>query len=238
MERIVLVKNNKGGVGKSWLALQLAAYQAYRGNIVLILTSDSQNNIFNFAGYKKPEKSKMKGLEDAIRGENPIWYQLKENLFFLPLKGSHLKSTDKENFKKYIAMIKKEFNFDYIVIDGSPVMYLDNEFMEVADDIIIPTFLDAITTDSVLSILKNVDFNKVRAIIPNRAGRTKLEKLYYENLKNNLKGSGILLTIPIAQSSMIGKLIEKGKTVFESKSKHLDFMKSTFRDIWDVIEDE
>ncbi|MDK4486299.1 ParA family protein [Fusobacterium necrophorum] len=238
MERIVLVKNNKGGVGKSWLALQLAAYQAYRGNMVLILTSDSQNNIFNFAGYKKPQKSKMKGLEDAIRGENPIWYQLKENLFFLPLKGSHLKSIDKENFKKYIAMIRKEFNFDYIVIDGSPVMYLDNEFMEVADDIIIPTFLDAITTDSVLSMLKNVDFNKVRAIIPNRAGRTKLEKLYYENLKNNLKGSGILLTIPIAQSSYIARLIEKGKTVFESKSKHLDFMKSTFRDIWDVIEDE
>lgn len=80
-------------------------------------------------------------------------------------------------------MIRKEFNFDYIVIDGSPVMYLDNEFMEVADDIIIPTFLDAITTDSVLSMLKNVDFNKVRAIIPNRAGRTKLERLYYENLK-------------------------------------------------------
>ena len=234
MERIVLVKNNKGGVGKSWLALQLAAYQAYSGNLVLILTSDSQNNIFNFAGYKKPQKSKMKGLEDAIRGENPIWYQLKENLFFLPLKGSHLKSTDKENFKKYIAMIRKEFNFDYIVIDGSPVMYLDNEFMEVADDIIIPTFLDSITTDSVLSMLKNVDFNKVRAIIPNRAGRTKLERLYYENLK----GSGILLTIPIAQSSVIGKLIEKGKTVFESKSKHLDFMKSIFRDVWDVIEDE
>ncbi|KYM45705.1 ParA family protein [Fusobacterium necrophorum] len=238
MERIVLVKNNKGGVGKSWLALQLAAYQAYRGNLVLILTSDSQNNIFNFAGHKKPEKSKMKGLENAIRGENPVFYELKENLYFLPLKGSHLKSTDKENFKKYITVLKQEFNWGYIVIDGSPVMYLDNEFMEVADDIIIPTFLDSITTDSVLSMLKNVDFNKVRAIIPNRAGRTKLEKLYYENLKNNLKGSGILLTIPIAQSSVIGRLIEKGKTVFESKSKHLDFMKSIFRDVWDVIEDE
>lgn len=59
MERIVLVKNNKGGVGKSWLALQLAAYQAYRGNIVLILTSDSQNNIFNFAGYKRAIRRKI-----------------------------------------------------------------------------------------------------------------------------------------------------------------------------------
>ena len=50
---VVLVKNNKGGVGKSWIALQLAAYKALRKNEkVLILTSDSQNNILNYSGTK------------------------------------------------------------------------------------------------------------------------------------------------------------------------------------------
>ena len=42
----------------------------------------------------------------------------------------------------------------YIVIDGSPVMGLDNLFIEISDHIVIPTFLDSITTHSVLSMLK------------------------------------------------------------------------------------
>ena len=66
------------------------------------------------------------------------------------------------------------------MIDGSPVMGLDNLFIEISDHIVIPTFLDSITTHSVLSMLKKVDLNKVKAVVPNRTGRTKLEKEYYD----------------------------------------------------------
>ena len=55
---VVLVKNNKGGVGKSWIALQLAAYKAFQNEKVLILNSDSQNNSLNYSGIKIKDTNK------------------------------------------------------------------------------------------------------------------------------------------------------------------------------------
>ena len=55
---VVLVKNNKGGVGKSWIALQLAAYKAFQNEKVLLLTSDSQNNVLNYSGIKIEDTNK------------------------------------------------------------------------------------------------------------------------------------------------------------------------------------
>ena len=43
---IILVKNNKGGVGKTYITLQLAAHKALiKNKKTLILTSDSQNDV-------------------------------------------------------------------------------------------------------------------------------------------------------------------------------------------------
>ena len=169
---IILVKNNKGGVGKTYITLQLAAYKAFiKNKKTLILTSDSQNDILKFAGIKVDDTSKA-GLEDFIEGKNYKIKKLRDNLYFLHLQGYKIKNSFNESFKKAINILKEEF--DYIVIDGSPVMGLDNLFIEIAEHIVIPTFLDSITTHSVLSMLKKVDLNKVKAIVPNRIGRTKL----------------------------------------------------------------
>ena len=66
---VVLVKNNKGGVGKTWIALQLAGYKALIENKkTLILTSDSQNNILNYSGIKIQDVNK-KGLEDMLENK-------------------------------------------------------------------------------------------------------------------------------------------------------------------------
>ena len=137
---IILVKNNKGGVGKTYITLQLAAYKAFiKDKKTLILTSDSQNDILKFAGVKVDDTSKF-GLEDFIEGKSYKIKKLRENLFFLHLQGYKIKNSFNESFKKAINILKEEF--DYIVIDGSPVMGLDNLFIEIADHIVIPTFLD------------------------------------------------------------------------------------------------
>ncbi len=232
---VVLVKNNKGGVGKSWIALQLAAYKAFQNEKVLILTSDSQNNILNYSGIKIKDTNK-KGLEDLLEGKNYELTKLRPNLFFLHLQDYKVKGNLDEKFKKQINNLKKEFK--HIVIDGSPVMNLDNVFVDVAEHIIVPTFLDSVTTNSILNLLKKTDISKIRAVIPNRVGRTKIEKDFYTFLKNKLSRSGVFLSIPINQSSIILKLIENGTLLWERRSQKLDEIKNVFVKVWREIEDE
>ncbi|MDO4690447.1 MAG: ParA family protein [Fusobacterium sp.] len=231
---IILIKNNKGGVGKSWLSLQLAGYQAYKNKKVLILTSDSQNNILNFAGIKAD--TSKKGLEDLLEGKAYNLTTLRPNLMFLHLQGYKLKRDYEEKLKT--AIKKWEREFDYIVIDGSPVLGLDNVFIEIAEHIIVPTFLDRVTTNAILQMLKTVDISKIRAVIPNRVGRTKLEKEEYNLLDERLKKMSKLLTMPISQSGNITKLIDKGSLVWDSKSTKLDFIKGVFEEVWREIENE
>ena len=233
---IILVKNNKGGVGKTYITLQLAAHKALiKNKKTLILTSDSQNDILKFAGIKVDDTSKF-GLEDFIEGKSYKIKKLRENLFFLHLQGYKIKNSFDEAFKRAIKILKDEY--DYIVIDGSPVMGLDNLFIQVSDYIVIPTFLDNITTHSVLSMLKKVDLNKVKAVVPNRTGRTKLEKEYYDFLSQKLGVQGIYLSFPIPQISLISKLIDNETLLWESKSKKLDYVKGIFINIWKEIDNE
>lgn len=233
---IILVKNNKGGVGKTYITLQLAAYKALiKNKKTLILTSDSQNDILKFSGIKIDDTSKF-GLEDFIEGKSYKIKKLRENLFFLHLQGYKIKNSFDEAFKRAIKLLKDEY--DYIVIDGSPVMGLDNLFIEISDHIVIPTFLDSITTHSVLSMLKKVDLNKVKAVVPNRTGRTKLEKEYYDFLNKKLGVQGIHLSFPIPEISLISKLIDKETLLWESKAKKLDYIKGIFINIWKEIDNE
>ena len=232
---VVLVKNNKGGVGKSWIALQLAAYKAFQNEKVLLLTSDSQNNVLNYSGIKIKDTNK-KGLEDMLEGKNYELTKLRPNLFFLHLQDYKVKGNLDEKFKKQISILKKEFK--HIIIDGSPVMNLDNVFVDVAEHIIVPTFLDSVTTNSILNLLKKTDISKIRAVIPNRVGRTKIEKDFYTFLKNKLTRSGVFLSIPINQSSILLKLIENGTLLWERRSQKLDDIKNVFVKVWREIEDE
>ena len=233
---IILVKNNKGGVGKTYITLQLAAHKALiKNKKTLILTSDSQNDILKFSGIKIDDTSKF-GLEDFIEGKSYKIKKLRENLFFLHLQGYKIKNSFDEAFKRAIKLLKDEY--DYIVIDGSPVMGLDNLFIEISDHIVIPTFLDSITTNSVLSMLKKVDLNKIKAVVPNRTGRTKLEKEYYDFLNKKLGVQGIHLSFPIPEISLISKLIDKETLLWESKAKKLDYIKGIFINIWKEIDNE
>ena len=233
---VVLVKNNKGGVGKTWIALQLAGYKALLKNEkTLILTSDSQNNILNYSGIKIQDVNK-KGLEDMLENKGYSLTQLRPNLFFLHLQGYKLGKNLDEKFKSKITELKKDFK--NIVIDGSPVLGLDEIFIEIADHIIIPTFLDSVTSQAILNMIKNTEISKIRAVVPNRVGRTAVEKKWYSFLKEKLVRTGIQLAVPIAQSSVILKFIEKGTLLWESRSQKVNEIKSVFEKIWKEIDDE
>ncbi len=209
--KIFLIKNNKGGVGKSFLTSQLAHGLSLLGKRVLILTSDSQNNIFDFFGSDMP--SYDGGLKSWItKGEGDL-IRLRENLFFIPLEESSFGNL-KEKFNIFIEKMKQEY--DYILIDSVPTMKIDEMFISVADKFIIPTIADKITSRMLLEYIEGIEINKVHSIIINKYIQTKIQSEWKEFLEKNLEGKINLFAIK--QLSKIEKLIEKGKTIFESES--------------------
>lgn len=124
----ILVKNQKGGVGKSLIAFWLAHGLTLKNKTVLLLTSDSQDNIPTFAGKSKEAKEMSKGLESWIINGIGDMLELRENLDYIPLKTLNIKQKDSFKFKNFIEIMSKKV--DYIVIDASPVLELDDIFIE------------------------------------------------------------------------------------------------------------
>lgn len=224
MGKVVTIKNNKGGVGKSWITLQIAhaltllekSNNLY--NKVLILTSDSQNNILDYSGYSDTIIEKT--LEDFVKTGKRNEIRLRENLYYMPLAKSNFSKSFREKLKKSIEDLKLEF--DFVLIDSVPVLEIDQDFLEIADDIVIPTYMDKATTEGILRLMEEIDLNKIRAIVPNRYIKSKKSEIMYNDLKTNLDGTGILVTEPIKQSTIIHNFIEEGKTIWDSKSKDFE----------------
>lgn len=228
--KTILVKANKGGVGKSWITLQLAHKAAIDGNKVIIITSDSQNNILDFSGCGSLTPL---GLDEWLTGGNGGFTQLRENLFYIPFNSTMLPEELEVRFESFVNVLKEEF--DYIFIDSTPVLNLDRKFIELADEVVIPTFLDNVTIGSIVTLMEQIEpRNKVKAIIPNRVGRNKIEKEYYKNLKDIVSQS-IFLSVPIKQSSFISRAIDNGKTIWEYNAKEAKALQELFLQVLEVL---
>ncbi len=222
---VILIKNNKGGVGKSWITLQLAhGLQHVTNKKVLIVTSDNQNNILEYAGMEKAITDS--GLEKWIKTGTGDLIRLRKNLFFIPLKTSHLNLQSKVKLECLFEAFKEEY--EYILIDSTPVVGIDKYFVDLADKVVVPGFADKVTINSITSLLEGVEVRKVKSVIINKWTKTAKEKEYYKGLKEVLEPFEILLTAPINQSATIGKLIDDGKTIWESNSKKIKTIQESF----------
>lgn len=228
--KTILVKANKGGVGKSWITLQLAHKAALDGNKVIIITSDSQNNILDFSGNGNLTPL---GLDEWLTGGNGGFTELRKNLYYIPFNSAMLPEELEIRFESFVNVLKGEFA--YIFIDSTPVLNLDKKFIELADEVVIPTFLDQVTLGSIIALMEQITpRNKVKAIIPNRVGRNKIEKEYYKNLKDIVSQS-IFLSVPIKQSSFISRAIDNGKTIWEYNAKEAKALQELFLQVLEVL---
>lgn len=231
--KIITIKVNKGGVGKTFITVQLGAYLALQNKKVLLLTSDSQNNIIDYCFGERIEFAG--GLKEFVKSGTGDIIKLRENLFFIPLESSTFGTQFLLKLPLFLEKLKNEY--DYILIDSIPTMKIDSVFVKASDKIIIPTFCDRVTTEGVLNVVDETGVDKVLAVIINKYEDKKIQNLYKKELIEAIKNTDILFPNPIPNTSEIEILLHKGKTIWESKAKKIEEIQSSFKEIGDYIID-
>lgn len=229
--KVYTVKVNKGGVGKTFITVQLASYLALKNKKVLILTSDSQNNIIDYT--LKKEINFDKGLKEFVRGGEGEIIRLRPNLDFIPTENSTFGNNFFNNLPEFIEKMKRKY--DYVLIDSIPTMKIDSVFVQCSDKIIIPCFGDNVTIKGVINVVKEAGNEKVLAIMMNKYQNKKIQNLLLTEIENVISETDILFPKPMKNISEVEELLYKGKTIWESNSLKLSEIKEVFEEVAKAI---
>ena len=225
MGEIIQIKVEKGGIGKTFIASNLAHLLALLEYKVIILSIDSQNNVYSI--FNKVNQRIKGSLKKSILSNEIYKIKLRENLDFIPIE-LYLSPNILKEVPAFLRKLKK--NYDYIIIDSLPALKVDNIFLENSDKIIIPAHGDKMTLQGIISIIKE-HREKIHSIIFNKYINTKINREYYKEIKEICKNSGIYISKPIKNNAFIAELIEKGKTIWESRAKKIIETQEIFKDI-------
>lgn len=231
MGKVFSIKVNKGGIGKTFLTVQLGYGLAMQNKKVLLLTSDSQNNILDYT-LSDDEVDKIdfkKDLRYCVMNDKVETVKLRTNLYFIPTKSSLFTDRFLEKLPEFIKKMQEEY--DYILIDSIPTMKIDSTFVACSDKVIIPMFCDNPTLKGAINVIKETGVEKIHSIIVNKYRPTAPQKGILKDIKEAIEGTDIVFPEPIKELSQVETLARKGKTIWESRAKILAAAQESLLDV-------
>lgn len=166
MGKIIAIANQKGGVGKTTTAINLAASLAVLEKKVLIIDADPQANTtsgLNFSPDNDQKRTLYEVLIGSINASDALIQTEIANLHMIPshinLVAVEIEMVDTENreslLKKALAPIRD--NYDYIIIDCSPSLGLITvNCLTAADSVMIPVQPEFFALEGLGKLLQTV----------------------------------------------------------------------------------
>jgi len=194
MSEIIVIANQKGGVGKTTTAVNLAASLADSGKKVLLIDADPQTNATTSLGFNRNdyEYNVYHVLIGIKKASDVILKSKINNLDLLPanigLVGieKEFYDSNKKNrellLKKALKPIRK--NYDYILIDSPPALGpITINALGAADSVIIPIQCEFFALEGLAQLLNTINLLK-KSINPKLKIKGFLPTMY--SVQNNL----------------------------------------------------
>ena len=226
MTKIIAIANQKGGVGKTTTAINLAASLATLKKKVLLIDADPQANATSGLGIdpKKLQSSVYECLVDDYPIKSAVLHSQVENLDVLgsriDLVGAELELINKPSREKVLrtmlASLDKEY--DYILIDCSPSLGLITvNALTAANSVIIPVQAEYFALEGISKLLNTVRIIKAKLntglhiegfLLTMYDARLRLANQIYEELKSHF--GDIVFTTVIPRNTRLSEAPSHG----------------------------
>lgn len=226
MTKIIAIANQKGGVGKTTTAINLAASLATLKKKVLLIDADPQANATSGLGIdpKKLQSSVYECLVDNYPVKSAVVNSCVKSLDVLgsriDLVGAELELIDMPNREKVLRNTLSAINndYDYILIDCSPSLGLITvNALTAANSVIIPVQAEYFALEGISKLLNTVRIIKAKLntglhiegfLLTMYDARLRLANQIYEELKSHF--GDIVFTTVIPRNTRLSEAPSHG----------------------------